>query len=80
MESSLLINPRKFREPIYKQGLDQGILFCDQKNKGFNRWENLTKESRRKQMFPQLLQIREETGSTMSQQFLFLYKKLKILL
>jgi hypothetical protein len=25
-------------------------------------------------MFPELLQIREETGSTMSQQFLFLYQ------
>ncbi len=31
-------------------------------------------------MFPELLQIREETGSTMSQQFLFLSKKIKILL
>jgi hypothetical protein len=31
-------------------------------------------------MVPELLQIREETGSTMSQQFFFLYKKVKILL
>jgi hypothetical protein len=34
MLNSFFINARKFREPIHRQSLDQGIIFCDQKTRG----------------------------------------------
>jgi hypothetical protein len=63
MESSLLINARKFREPISRQGLDQGILFCDQKNKGLTVGKIKERSSEENKCFQNFYRLEKRQGA-----------------